>query len=148
MPASATPPPSSAGTDRRAAAAVRLVRSFGLTLLAALMLSLLALPWPWLLLPGVGFLAALVLGVLAIRRLRAAKIRGALVPVVVVGMVMAALAALTSVSQAVLWREYEAYQRCVGQAITEQARQRCAAELERDLDERLRQTQQTLRRGS
>jgi uncharacterized membrane protein len=108
-------------------------------MVAALGLGLLTLPWPWALAPGLLCLAALVLGVVALVKVRTAKVRGAVTPVLIVGLVLAAFMALAASGQVVLWREYSAYSECRAGAITEQAKDSCVAQLEQSLDERMQQ---------
>lgn len=108
-------------------------------MVAALGLGLLSLPWPWALLPGLLCLAALVLGIVALVKVRSAKVRGAVTPVLVVGLVLAAFLTLAASGQVVLWREYSAYTQCMEGALTEQAKDSCVAQLERSLDERMQQ---------
>ena len=146
-----TPPPGpGAGREADGArvGALRWVRRFGLLLLVAMGLGLVALPWPWPLLSGVLCLAALVLGIVALVKVRRSKVRGAMTPVLVVGLVLAAVMGTTSLSQVVFWREYGAYSQCIGSAITEQARDACGARLDQSLDDRLRQMEQLVERQS
>lgn len=117
----------------------RWVRLFGLAIVTALGLGLLTLPWPWALLPGLLCLAALVLGIVALVKVRRARVRGAVTPVLIVGLVLAAFLTLAASGQVVLWREYSAYSECMEGAITGQAKDSCFAQLERSLDERMRQ---------
>jgi hypothetical protein len=120
------------------------VRIFGLVLLLAMGLGLFALPWPWPLASGALCLVALALGVVALVKVRVAKVRGAMTPVLITGLVLAAVMGLATLSQAFLWREYSAYTDCLGSAITQQAKDACRSQLERDLDERLGNMQQIL----
>ncbi len=126
---------------------MRWVRIFGLVLLLAMGLGLFALPWPWPLASGVLCLVALALGIVALVKVRGAKVRGAMTPVLVAGLVLAAVMGLATVSQAVLWREYSTYSECLGAAITQQAKDACRSQLERDLDERVQDMQQLLDSG-
>ncbi|WP_043503738.1 hypothetical protein [Georgenia sp. SUBG003] len=127
--------------------ALRWVRLFGLTLVVALGLGLVALPWPWLLLPGLLCLAALTVGIVALVKVRAAKVRGSVTPVLVVGLILAAFMSLAASGQVVLWREYGAYSECMAGAITQQAKDSCVAQLERSLDDRMRQVLERTRQG-
>ncbi|MFH5822166.1 hypothetical protein [Georgenia sp. AZ-5] len=136
--------PEPAVSEQARSDALRWVRGFGFVLLAGLAVGLFALPWPWPLVAGALCLAAVVLGVVALVKVRAARIPGALTPVLVVGMVLAGMLALGSVSQAMLWREYDAYTGCLRSALTSQARDACEAELQRSLDERLERMQREL----
>ncbi|WP_127126656.1 hypothetical protein [Georgenia sp. SYP-B2076] len=148
-PAPGAPGPDGPGTGRPDAAqrdALRSVRRFGLLLLVAMALGLLTLPWPWPLLSGVLCLAALALGIVALVKVRTARIRGAMTTVLAVGLVVAAVMGMATLSQAVLWREYGAYTECAQAAITEQGRDACTSRLERSLDDRLRQMQQVVER--
>ena len=140
--------PAPGAVDEAAQAhALRWVRIFGLTLVVALGLGLLTLPWPWLLLPGLLCVAALVVGIVALVKVRAAKVRGSVTPVLIVGLVLAAFMSLAASGQVVLWREYGAYSECMAGAITQQAKDSCIAQLEHSLDERMRQVLEGARQG-
>lgn len=141
-------PGHAAGADENAkAGALRWVRVFGALLVLALGLGLVSLPWPWLLLPGLLCVAALVTGIVALVKVRGAKIRGSLTPVLVLGIVLSAFMSLAASGQVVLWREYGAYTECMAGAITEQAKDSCVAQLERSLDERMRQVLEDARQA-
>jgi len=127
--------------------ALRWVRIFGLTLVVALGLGLVSLPWPWLLLPGVLCVAALVVGIVALVKVRGAKVRGSVTPVLVVGLVLAAFMSLAASGQVVLWREYGAYSECMAGAITQQAKDSCIAQLQHALDDRMQQVLEGARQG-
>jgi hypothetical protein len=129
------------------ARALRWVRIFGLTLVVALGLGLISLPWPWLLLPGALCVAALVVGIVALVKVRAAKVRGSVTPVLVVGLILAAFMSLATSGQVVLWREYGAYSECMAGAITGQAKDSCVAQLQRSLDDRMQQVLEGTRQG-
>ena len=128
-------PPEQTDADR--ARAMGWVRAFGATLLLGVGLGVVALPWPYPLLSGVLCLAALVLGVVALARLRRARAGRALRPALVAALVLAGVLSATSLTQAVFWDEYDRYARCVRSALTGQAQDRCRAQLENALDERL-----------
>ncbi|MFD1506654.1 cytochrome d ubiquinol oxidase subunit II [Georgenia yuyongxinii] len=136
-------PPAAAQTD-----ALRWVRRFGVLLLTGMGIGLFTLPWPWPLLSGVLCVLALVAGVVALVKVRVSRIRGAMTPVLAIGLVLAAVLGMASLSQVVLWREYDAYSSCLREALTEQARDACSSRLERLLDERLQNMQQMVRQAS
>ncbi|WP_170297352.1 hypothetical protein [Georgenia thermotolerans] len=129
-------------------AALRWVRRFGLLLLAGLAVGAFTLPWPWPLLSGVLCMAALAVGIVALVKVRGARIRGALTGVVTLGLVVAGMLGIASLGQVVLWREYSAYSSCVRAALTAQARDACDARLQHSLDERVRQMEQLMRQAS
>ena len=125
-----TPDLDTARPEERTRAASRTVMWFALVLLAALWLSVVRVPWPLPLVPGVLGLAAVVLGVLALVRMRGARLGASMTVLVVVGMVIAAgLALLTSV-QAFLWPVYSDFYSCLDRALTHQAQDTCFSELE------------------
>jgi uncharacterized membrane protein len=138
-PGGARPGHAPAVDEAAKARALRWVRIFGLTLVVALGLGLVSLPWPWLLLPGLLCVVALVVGIVALVKVRTAKVRGSVTPVLVVGLVLAAFMSLAASGQVVLWREYGAYSECMAGAITEQAKDSCVAQLQRSLDDRMQQ---------
>lgn len=118
--------------------ALRWVRRFGMVLLIGMALGMMALPWPWPLLSGVVSLAAVGVGVVALVKVRSARLRRGLTPMLAIGIVLATVLGLASLSQIVLWRENAAYSACVRGAVTVQARDACTAELEKTLNERVR----------
>lgn len=131
--ADAQPPPEPSAPAR----AMRWVHAFGATLLLGLGLGVVTLPWPFPLLSGVLCLAALVLGVVALTRLRRARAGRALRPVLVAALVLAGVLTATSLAQAVFWAEYDQYARCVRSALTQQAQDSCRAQLDNALSDRL-----------
>ena len=125
-----TPDPDLARPEQRTRAASRTVMWFALVLLAALWLSVVRVPWPLPLVPGVLGLVAVGLGVLALVRMRGARLGASMTVLVVVGTVIAAgLVLLTSV-QAVLWPVYSDFYACLDRALTHQAQDTCFSELE------------------
>ncbi|GAA4417437.1 hypothetical protein GCM10023169_13570 [Georgenia halophila] len=126
---------------------MRLVRVFGLALLITVALSLMAPPWPVPIVTAVVAVGSLVLGIVALVRVRSAKVRGATPAVLAVGLVVAAFMALTMSGQIVLWREYSAYSECMDSAITQQAQDGCLAEFENSLQERMDEMQQMMQTG-
>lgn len=129
--------PMSTPDPERQRRAVRTGQLFGLVLLATVVLSLLAPPWP---VPALGALlavASLVLGVVAVVRLRRARVTGLVVVSTALGLLLAGFMALSTVSQVAFWREYSSYAECLDSAITQRAQETCRVQLERSLEERL-----------
>lgn len=118
--------------------ALRWVRIFGTVLIAGMVVGMAGPPWPWPLLSGVLCLAAVGVGVAGLVKVRAARLRRGTTPVLVLGMVLAAVLGLSSLGQVALWRENATYSECVRGALTQQARDACAAGFERSIDDRVR----------
>ncbi|MEE6280694.1 hypothetical protein [Georgenia sunbinii] len=120
------PPP-----DPEAVRAVtRPVMWFSGLLLAGLWFSATAPPWPLPLLTGVLALAAIVLGIRGLVRMRRARIGGAMLVLVILGLLLAAAMVLISAMQAVMWPVYAELHACLDRAITVRAERACTAELE------------------
>lgn len=120
--------------QRRAA---RHVTTFVLLLLAALAASMLPLPWQ---LGGLGFIAAaLVAGTAALRAARRAGTRDQVAPLVVVGLVFTALMGITLGGSLLLWSAQTERQECLAAALTIQAEQRCEAQYQDAVEQRLRE---------
>ncbi|WP_413452225.1 hypothetical protein AA0Y32_11885 [Georgenia phoenicis] len=121
----ATPPDEAA-----ARAATRPVLWFCVVLLAGLWLSLTRAPWPLPLVPGLLALVAIVLGAVGLVRMRRARMGGALLVLVVVGLgIAAAMVVLTGV-QAALWPVYADFHACLDRALTHRAEAACLSGLE------------------
>lgn len=116
--------------EEQTRAATRPVLWFSVLLLAALWFSVLNPPWPMPLLSGVLALAAIVLGVIALRRIRRARVGGMMTVLVVFGMVLAAAMVLLTGAQAIMWPVYADFYACVERALTHQAERQCLSGLE------------------
>ena len=116
--------------EQETRAATRPVMWFSLVLLAALWLSVTRPPWPLPLVPGLLALAAVVLGVLALVRMRRARLGGVMTVLVVVGMGIAAAMVFTTSVQALLWPVYADFYACLDRALTHRAQDACLTELE------------------
>lgn len=115
-------------------AAARQVLHFGLLLLAAVLASTLPLPWQ---VGALGFVvAAMVVGVRALARAWRAGVRGAVIPMLALGLFSAGLVALTVLSLLVVWPQQLARQECLATAVTISATERCEAEFRRAVEQR------------
>lgn len=107
----------------------RLVRHFGVWMLAAVVVSLLPLPW------GAASLAfivgAVVTGIRALRTAAKGRVGGGLVPLVVVGLGLAGMLGLMTLAPLAVWPAQSQLQECLGSAVTETARTSCQVEFER-----------------
>lgn len=130
-PTGARPP-----TDPEAArAASRRVMHFGLLMLATLLTTTLPLPWSvGALLFAVG---AVVAGVLALRSVWKAGLRGALVPMLGLGIGFSVMMTTSLVAMIAMWPVHEARQDCLRDALTISARESCEAEYREQLQEQL-----------
>lgn len=96
---------------------------FGLAMLACLVTSTLPLPWQA---GGLAFaLLALVMGVRALRSVRASGVRGVLVPALSIGLAFAAVLALSMVTSLAMWPLQMDRQDCLRDALTISAQQTC-----------------------
>ena len=99
---------------------------FGLLMLASLLTSSLALPWRFV---SVAIaLVALVVGILALRRIWRAGLRGFLVVALSAGVVMTFALALTTLAVIPVWQIEMDRQSCLNEAITVSARTTCEAD--------------------
>lgn len=99
---------------------------FGLLMLASLLTSSLALPWRFV---SVAIaLVALVVGILALRRIWRAGLRGFLVVALSAGVVMTFALALTTLAVIPVWQIEMDRQACLNEAITVSARTTCEAD--------------------
>ena len=116
-------------------AASRQTLHFGLLILATLLTASLTLPWQAAALAFA--IAAIVVGVRAIRTVWRAGLRGTLVPVLAVGLALAALMSLSLVTMLVLWPLQVERQDCLRDALTISAREGCETAFQDALTERL-----------
>lgn len=118
--APAPPPP----PDPEALARIgRLVRHFGVWLVAGVLVSMLPLPWR---LASLAFLAgAAVAGVRALRSVVAARVRGGLAPMLAVGLAMTAVLGVSTLGTLALWSADTARQECLSGALTRSAQAAC-----------------------
>ncbi|WP_265520735.1 hypothetical protein [Oerskovia flava] len=124
------PPPAD---PEEARVATRRVVHFGLLLLLVIILS--ALPFPWQLASLAVAVAALVVGVRALRAVWRARVRGALAPAVVIGVVLTSIMALQMIMTLATWDIAITHQRCLDGAITVSATDRCEAARDAALQE-------------
>ena len=122
--------------------ASRQVTHFGLLVLAALVTSSLPLPWQ---VAGLVFaVAAIGVGIRALVAVWKAGLRGTLVPVLVVGLVLAGLMSISLTAMLALWPVQVELQDCRRDALTIAAREACEEQYQESLVERLeRATGQT-----
>lgn len=116
--------------EQQVRAATRPVMWFSVVLLAALWLSLTRSPWPLPLVPGLLALAAIVLGIVGLVRMRRARMGGAMTVLVVLGLGLAATMALLTSVQAILWPLYADFYDCLDRALTHRAEDACVTRLE------------------
>ncbi|WP_213283909.1 hypothetical protein [Cellulomonas hominis] len=101
----------------------RLVRHFGVWLVAGVAASLLPLPWQA---ATVLFLVGAVLaGARALRTVAVARLRGGLLPMLVGGLLLTGLLLAGMLSSLVAWGPVTDRQRCLEGALTESARATC-----------------------
>lgn len=102
----------------------RLVRHFGVWLVAALAVSLLPLPWR---VATVAFLAgAGVTGIRALRTVVVAKVKGGLAPMLAAGLAMTGILAAGTLGSLILWSADSDRQDCLRGALTQSAQAACA----------------------
>lgn len=116
-------------------AASRQVMHFGLLILATLLTASLALPWQAAALAFA--IAAVVVGIRALRAVWRAGLRGTLVPVLAVGLALAALMSLSLLTMLALWPIQVERQDCLRDALTIAARETCETQFQEALAERL-----------
>jgi hypothetical protein len=123
-----TPPPAPEPPDPELVLATgRLVRLFGVWMIAAVLVSMLPLPWGA---AALAFIAgAIVTGIRALRAAAKGRVRG-LAPLVVVGLGLAGMLGLMTLAPLALWPAQSALQDCLGSAITESARVGCQQDFE------------------
>jgi hypothetical protein len=114
----------------------RLAGTFGLLVVASVLVATLALPWRA---ASIVFAAlAVVWGVRALTTAVRSGFRGGLPAMLVLGVLVAGGWVLLSLASLVVWDAERANQDCVARAITVQARQECAHQLQHDIDQRTR----------
>ena len=108
---------------------------FGLLMLATLLTTTLPLPW------SVGALVfaigAVVAGVLALRSVWKAGLRGALVPVLGLGIGFSLMMITSLVAMIAMWPVHEARQDCLRDALTIAAQERCEADYREGIQDQL-----------
>lgn len=113
----------------------RLVRTFVLLIIGALLTAMLALPW------RLGSLAlavaAIVVGVVALRRAWRPGLREQVAPLLVFGLAFAVLMSMSMAGTLILWPVEVAHQECLGRAVTIGARAECEQTYQDALQERL-----------
>jgi len=110
------------------------VLHFGLLLLAVIVVS--TMPFPWQAVSLALALGAIVVGVRALVAVWRARVRGALVPALGIGVGLSAMLALQMVSTLVTWDVALAHQQCLDGAITVSAEKRCDVERTQALEEK------------
>lgn len=113
----------------------RLVLHFTLLVLAALLTTTLPLPWQ---LGSFAFaVAALVVGVRALRQVWRSGLRQQLAPLLLVGLAFTALMILSMSAMLAFWPAQMARQECLARAVTIDAREQCELDFEQSLNDRL-----------
>jgi hypothetical protein len=129
-------PPKRPEPDPAAARATsRRILHFGVLLLAAVLTS--TLPLPWQAASLVFVLTALVVGIRALVLAWRGGVRGAVLPMLGLGLASAGLVAVTVLSLLVIWPQQLERQNCLAGAVTIAATERCEAQFRRSLEERL-----------
>lgn len=108
---------------------------FGALLILALLGS--QLPLPYTLAAPVLIVAAVVFGVIALRRSWAISRRSLMTPMLIAGIVMALMMSITVASKFALWPVEMERQECARYAITNSAKAECVANYEKAVSERL-----------
>ena len=117
----------------------RQIVHFGLFMLAAILLSVLELPWK---VASLAFLAAAVVtGIRALVTVIRGRVRGSLVPMLVLGLVFSMLFSLTLLATFATWPLQMKQQECLRGALTISAKAAC----QRDLEQGLKDWEQQLR---
>ena len=106
---------------------------FGLLMLGSLVMA--SLPFPWQAAALVFAIAALVIGVRALIAVWRAGLRGALVPVLAIGLFFAAMLSASLTMMLALWPIQVENQQCLRDALTISAREACAEQMQDSLDE-------------
>lgn len=126
------PPPVDPEASRLA---TRRVLHFGLLLLLVIVLS--TLPFPWQLASLAAAVAAVVVGVRALVASWRARVRGALVPALAIGVGLAVMLSFQMVAMLVTWDVAMAHQECLDGAITVSAQDRCESARLQSIEDRL-----------
>ncbi len=109
----------------------RLVTQFGLWMIASIVVGNLRLPWR---MAGLVFVvAAIVVGVRAVRQAWRARLRGALVPLLVAGLCFATLFGLSLAAVTAVWSVQVEQQECRQSALTVSAQAACDRAYEQGL---------------
>jgi hypothetical protein len=108
---------------------------FGVMLLAAVMTS--SLPLPWQVGSFLFLVAAMVVGVRALVSVWRVGLRGALVPLLALGLVFTGLLSLSMLSLLALWPVQMERQNCLRDALTIAAEERCEVTFRTTVEERL-----------
>ncbi|MFI2755164.1 hypothetical protein ACGIF2_17180 [Cellulomonas sp. P22] len=111
--------------------ASRRVMNFGLLMIATIVVS--TLPLPWRAASLVFVVLAIVAGVRALVATRRARVRGALTPMLLVGLAFAGMLSLTLVTMLATWPVQQAHEECLRGALTVSARAGCDQTYEQDL---------------
>lgn len=99
------------------------------------------LPLPWQIIATVSFLAAIIAGVRALIALWKAHVRGAVLPMLVMGLSMSGILLASSVTLLALWPVQMERQDCLHRAITVAAQEQCETAFEDDLKKMLQTDQ-------
>lgn len=88
------------------------------------------LPLPWQIIATIAFLAALVTGIRALITLWKAHVRGAALPMIVMGLVISGILLASSATLLALWPLQMERQDCLHRAITVSAQEQCETHFE------------------
>lgn len=116
----------------RARHALVLVRRFAVLLLAGLICLELDLPWKLAGIPFTGL--GVVVGVRATAAVRRSGLRGATLPLSVIGLALAAVVLFAHLASALFYPIVRDHENCLAGANTERARQACQQDYERRLE--------------
>ena len=108
---------------------------FGLLLLATMVTSTLPLPWQAASLAFI--VAALVVGIFALRSVWRAGVRGPLVPMLTIGLAFTALLSVATAGMLALWPVQLDRQHCLQDALTISANEKCQLDYQHTLEDRL-----------
>jgi hypothetical protein len=111
----------------------RLVRHFGVWLVAGVAASL--LPLPWQAATVVFLVGAVVAGARALRKVAVARLRGGLLPMLVGGLLLTGLLLAGMLSSLVAWGPLMDHQRCLQGALTESAQATCERDYREAVEE-------------
>lgn len=113
----------------------RLVRHFGVWMIAAVLVSLLPLPWGAAALAFV--IGAVITGIRALRTAAKGRVGGGLAPLVVVGLALAGMLGLMTLAPLAVWSAQSELQDCMSSAVTVSARSACEQEFEQQSTDQL-----------
>lgn len=128
-----TPAPRREPTVEEVARSGRRAMQFGLGMAATMLLTFLSFPYATLAVP-VG-LFAVVLGVRATVGAVRVRAKGLLTPTLIVGTLLTTVFTLSMASTLLVWDIQSRHARCVGAALTVQAKVACQEQTEHDLQE-------------